>query len=274
MNSLTISIVTPSYNQGQFIENTIKSILSQEGDFYLDYIIMDGGSIDNSVEIIKKYDLLLKNKRWAIKCKGISYRWVSEKDNGQVDAINRGFAICKGDILNWINSDDRLVPNSLASVAEGVAINPKAGAWVGGCNLITCNGKVLMTVKPYGLTKDLLAAWGDRGHFIQPSCFFSRISWEKFGPLDETFSCAFDVDLFLKMISEYSFIGIDTLWTEATIHEDAKTQAQIPLLYAEISTIQARHGYEKLAIYYLVRLLKGEHKYTKLIDGEFKIVTF
>ena len=274
MKLLTFSIITPSYNQGQFIENTIKSVLSQEGDFFLDYIIMDGGSTDNSIEFIKKYDQLLKEGQWPVKCKGINYRWVSEKDNGQVDAINRGFAMSNGDVLDWINSDDRLTPNTLASVVEVVTKNPKAGAWVGGCNLITHDGKVLKTVKPYGLTKDLLAAWGDRGHFIQPSCFFSRTSWEKYGPLDETFSCAFDVDLYLKMISEFEFIGVNTLWTEATAHEDAKTQAQIPLLYAEISTIQARHGYEKLAIYYLVRLLKGEHKYTKLVDGEFKVVTF
>ena len=82
-------------NHGRFIEDTIKSVLNQEGDFYIDYIIMDGGSTDNSVEIIKKNEQLLKEGKWPIKCRGIEYRWASEKDRGQSDAINKGFRVAR-----------------------------------------------------------------------------------------------------------------------------------------------------------------------------------
>ncbi len=260
MKLLTFSIITPSYNHGQFIEATIKSILSQEGNFYIDYIIMDGGSKDNSVEIIKKYDQLLKEGKWPVKCKGISYRWESEKDNGQVDAINKGFTMCKGDILDWINSDDRLLPHSLASVVKEVANYPEAGAWVGACNLIDKKGKLYKTILPYGLTKDQMADWGVKGHFFQPSCFFSKKGWKKYGPLDDTFYCCFDVNFYLKMISEYKFIGTKSVWSEVVVHNEAKTYENIHLMRAERFVIQARHGYERLAISNIEKFLKEDIK--------------
>ena len=88
---MRFSIVTPSYNQGKYIEETIKSVISQEGDFSIDYVIADGGSTDNSVEIIKKYSKLLNDGRYPIKCNDIKFRWWSKKDRGQSDAINQGF---------------------------------------------------------------------------------------------------------------------------------------------------------------------------------------
>ena len=83
----TFTVVTPSYNQGEFIEDTIRSILSQKGDFYIEYIIKDGLSTDDSVDIIRKYDTLLSEKKYNVQCKGVSYHWESKKDNGQADAI-------------------------------------------------------------------------------------------------------------------------------------------------------------------------------------------
>src|SRR4030065_468365 len=109
-NKTLVSIVTPSYNQGKFIAETIESVLSQEGDFYIDYIIMDGGSADNSLEIINKYDQLLKKGRWSVKSRGIKYSFTSKKDKGQSDALKIGFSQAAGEILCWINSDDRLTP--------------------------------------------------------------------------------------------------------------------------------------------------------------------
>ena len=87
----TISIVTPSYNQGEYLEETIRSVISQEGDFYIDYLITDGGSTDNSVDIIKKYAEFVSEGSWEKNCLGIDLTWVSEKDAGQTDAINKGF---------------------------------------------------------------------------------------------------------------------------------------------------------------------------------------
>ena len=114
-----ISIVTPSYNQGKFIADTIESVISQEGDFYIDYIIMDGASRDNSIEVIQSYSEKLNRcpvvftqgnaefRKYG-NCKGVSYRWISEKDTGQSNAINKGYKIAVGSIFNWLNSDDKL----------------------------------------------------------------------------------------------------------------------------------------------------------------------
>jgi len=242
-----ITIVTPSYNQGQFIEKTIESVLSQEGNFFIEYIIMDGGSTDSSVEVIKKYDRLLKEEKWPVKCLGITYSWKSEKDKGQTDAINKGFAVSTGEVLNWINSDDRLVPGALSSLVEVMKKKPSVGAWVGSCDLVDEKGGKLKTVEPRGLTKDKLATWGVEGFFFQPSCFFSRKVWEECGPLDNGLHMAFDVDFFLKM-ADYGIFGVPVLWSEAIIHKDAKTTALKPQMRAEKYIVQARHGYEKLAI--------------------------
>lgn len=229
-----ISIITPSYNQADFLEATILSIHEQDYP-NLEHIVMDGGSTDGSVDIIKKYEDKL------------TY-WVSEKDAGQTDAINRGFAMCTGEIFNWINSDDRLKPGTLHSVAKQIQKNPKAGAWVGGCDRIGPKGEYINTVMSKSLKKDEMADWGVVGHFFQPACFFRKDAWDKYGPLDTRYSFAFDFDFFLKTVVEYEFVVVDEIWTEATIHEDAKTQAQIPQMKTEIYVIQIRHGYERLAM--------------------------
>src|SRR5210317_1218279 len=86
-----ISIVTPSYNQGEFLEETLVSVLSQEGDFFLDYLVIDGASTDGSQEIIRRYAELLEKDELPVRCRGIRFRWFSEPDEGQVDALMKGF---------------------------------------------------------------------------------------------------------------------------------------------------------------------------------------
>lgn len=130
------TIVTPSYNQGQFIEQTIQSVLSQVGNFSIDYIIADGGSTDNSVEIIKKYAELLKKNLYPIGCNGIDYRWWSRADGGQADALNQGFALTNGTILAWINSDDFYEAGAFQKVADAFRKEPSA-------DLIYGNGRAL-----------------------------------------------------------------------------------------------------------------------------------
>lgn len=134
MNSI-ISVVTPSFNQANFIADTIESILSQKGDFYIDYVIVDGASTDDSTKIIAEYEKLLKTncqtenfygqsfyipeKPFKFnRCKGISYRWISEKDKGHGDALNKGFSKTIGNIMCWLNSDDMYLDNALQAVNE------------------------------------------------------------------------------------------------------------------------------------------------------------
>lgn len=246
-----ITIVTPSYNQSQFLEKTILSILDQNYPA-LEYIIIDGGSTDGSVDIIRKYEKYL-------------HYWVSEKDNGQAHAINKGFAISTGDILNWINSDDRLKPDALNSLLELVRLYPDAGAWVGSCDTVDAEGRLLKTYIPKGLTRDQMANWGYTGHFFQPSCFIARTAWEKYGPLNEGIYTCFDYDLYLRISTEFEFRGVEAAWTEATIHKDAKTQMRIPLMRAEKCIVLVRHGYVDLAIQKIEKAEMNAMKWEKLM---------
>ncbi len=228
-----ISIVTPSYNQGQFLEKTIQSVLSQQYP-NLEYIIIDGGSTDTSVEIIKHYEGHL------------SY-WVSEPDNGQSSAINKGFCKATGGLLGWLNSDDYLLPGALATIATMYQENPTAGAFVGGGEYVDVKGKVLLCKEPAEVSLESLYDWLDIFHFMQPSCFFTREAWERAGGLDESVHIAMDVDLWLKIARHFSFKSTDTLLSRSMIHNNAKTTAY--RYHSEIDTVFtiARHGGEAQA---------------------------
>ncbi|MFX0196412.1 MAG: glycosyltransferase family 2 protein [Candidatus Hodarchaeota archaeon] len=244
MNELPlVSIVTPSYNQGQFIDETIRSVLLQ-GYPNLEYIIIDGGSTDGSVDIIRKY------------ADRLDY-WVSEKDSGPAQAINKGFARAEGKILAWLNSDDFLLPGAIGRIAEIHKNNPSAVAWVGGCYRINTTGRILSAVIPQGLNRDCLADWGNGGFFYQPSCFFTAQAWHKVGPLDENLHFVFDLDLWLRLSTMGIFASTAEIISAAIIHKDAKTQAHRLEMHAETIAVQVKHGYQKAAIKRLVLLLEG-----------------
>ncbi len=137
INYPKISIVPSSYNQGQFLEETVLSVLNQNYP-NLEHIIIDGGSTDNSVDIIKKYEDQL------------AY-WVSEKDKGQTHAINKGFKHSNGEILNWLNSDDLLAPGALHVIAEEFSKNPRVDFFFGDFTIIDKEGRVIFSRKspPY-----------------------------------------------------------------------------------------------------------------------------
>jgi glycosyltransferase involved in cell wall biosynthesis len=204
-----ISIVTPSFNQGAFIERTILSVLEQ-GYPNLEHIIIDGGSTDKTVEVIKKYE------------KNISY-WVSEKDNGQANAINKGFHKATGELLGWLNSDDRLEPGALHTVAEHSRRFPRAGVFVGHGRIVDIAGEEISYTKPGDLHFDGLCRWLAGGNFMQPSCFFRREAFLAAGPLDESIYMAFDLDLWLRLAKIVDFQHVDKLLSTALSHEKAKT---------------------------------------------------
>jgi glycosyltransferase involved in cell wall biosynthesis len=178
-----ISVVTPSYNQGQFLEDTILSVLGQNYS-NLEYIIIDGGSKDNSVEIIKKYE------------KKIAY-WVSEKDNGQAHAINKGFEKATGDILCWLNSDDVWMPNILSSVVAHLDIS-KAQILSGNCIHFE-QTSIGIETQGYDVIKfaeELELLEGD--YLIQPSTFWTSRAWNTVGELKVSMNFVFDWDWFIR----------------------------------------------------------------------------
>ena len=233
---LKISIVTPSYNQGRFIEETIRSVLLQ-GYPDFQYIIIDGGSVDGSVDIIKKY------------AKWLDY-WVSEPDRGQSHAINKGFKIASGDIYAWLNSDDYLLKDALRNVAVAYYAAPKAGAWVGGCLRVDMNGKVLWTSWPNRLEVDAVADWL-KNNYSQSACFFSKEAWQTCGPLEEDLYYAMDLDLWIKIAKTFSITKVGRLLSADHVHKGAKTQKDKARMYTEIFSVQIRHGYERFAMEYI-----------------------
>jgi len=203
-----ISIVTPSFNQGQFIEETIRSVLLQ-GYPNLEYIIIDGGSNDESIEIIKKYE------PW------IDY-WVSEKDYGQVDAINKGFNIASGELAGWINSDDIYYPNALTTVAKYWMDSGKKDALITGTKLKgDINLKKVTRINQFPLSLDHLV---ERNILEQPSTFFPLSLYKFLGGLDPRYHMSLDYDLWLRMTKQGAkliYTGSDLAITR--IHPLTKT---------------------------------------------------
>jgi GT2 family glycosyltransferase len=228
-----ITIVTPSFNQGHFLEQTIRSVLLQ-GYPNLEYIVIDGGSSDASVEIIRNYEPWLA-------------RWVSEKDQGQSHAINKGLMGASGPLSGWLNSDDLLLPGALHHLGVLYAANAQAVAWVGGCCRIDVHGNVLSVVHPGQLSPTAIARWRQPDLFYQPSCFFSSEAFGAVGGLDQNIHYALDLDLWLRLRQRGAFATTPQILSAATIHGDAKTQAQRNAMHAETIAVQIRHGFREAA---------------------------
>ncbi len=230
-----ISIVTPSYNQGPYLEKTIRSVLDQRYPA-LEYMIVDGGSTDESVAIIRKYESDLKF-------------WVSEPDRGQSHAINKGLARATGDLFIWLNSDDFYMPDGLWKIADLFLKNPRAGAIVGSGQIVDSAGKVIYYKEPPDeVTIEALYDWIDRGHFMQPSSAFSRNAWEECGPLDEEVHIAFDLDFWLRIAEKkFPFVVTKELISSALSHQGAKTTAFQDLMKVDISLVILKHGGEQAA---------------------------
>lgn len=228
-----ISIVTPSYNQGQFLEETIRSVLLQ-GYPNLEYLIMDGGSSDNSIEIIKKYE------DW------LTY-WVSEKDNGQSDAIRRGFDKATGEIIGWLNSDDYLLPGALMRTGRSFAQNASLELTVGGGLVISSGGELIR--KYYMFPQDFRSLLVGGQFFMQMSSFWRRDAYEAVGGLDTSLKFCFDYDLFLRLAHRRPPEGIDAMLAAFRIHDHSKT-ATIweSVALPEIAKVRDRYGFSSIPV--------------------------
>jgi glycosyltransferase involved in cell wall biosynthesis len=220
---MIFSIVTPSYNQAPYLAETIESVIGQAGDFQIDYIIVDGGSTDGSVDIIRRYAALLKHKRWEKKCLGINFRWLSEKDRGQADALMKGFRLADGEVLAWLNSDDAYLPGALAKIAEAFARNPEAAIAYGKAYYTDPAGEIVgqYPTGPFDLRR--LATF----NFIcQPSTFFRKDSFAEVGGLDVDLNYVMDYDLWIRMAKRFRFVDLQEFLATYRLHEESKTVSE------------------------------------------------
>lgn len=206
-----ISIIVPSFNQGQYIEQTILSIISQNYD-NIDLIIIDGGSSDNTVNILQKYN------------SNISY-WISEPDSGQADAINKGLSRASGEIFNWINSDDYLEPGSLQKIGTYFLDNPDKQVLCGFTRCFFDFDNSTSHVYRMGI-KSSPTATILNVEMNQPGTFYRTSIVKYLGGLNKSLRYVFDNELWFRYLTKYGLgkIGLtDSLFTNFRLHKDSKT---------------------------------------------------
>jgi glycosyltransferase involved in cell wall biosynthesis len=220
-----VTIVTPSFNQGAFIRQTIESVLAQDYQ-PLEYIVMDGGSTDETASVVEPYrDRLL---------------WVSEKDRGQAHAINKGFASARGEILAWLNSDDVLLPGAVSRAVRGFAEAPRTGAVYGEGHLMDRTGKVtgrFPATERFNLWR--LTYLSD--YILQQSTFFRRDAVEAVGGLDESLHYALDWDLLIRLGKRFGLHYLPTDLGVLREYSEAKTFSGGDRRIREIRDVLQRH---------------------------------
>jgi len=240
-----VSIITPSFNQARYIEATIRSVLSQDYP-NIEYIIVDGGSTDETVEIIKKYTLdsgsLLPNiRQLAVGLQGRSIAWwVSEQDQGQTDAINKGFGRATGQILAWLNSDDTYEPGAISAAVKYLQEHPEVGMVYGDCNFINEDGSVIGKFGAAQTDQRLLRQ--GYAHIPQQTMFFRADLWKQVGPLDPSFYFAMDYDLWTRLSARTQLKYVPQTWANFRLHTTGKTIAADDRCWPEMIRVHYRDG--------------------------------
>jgi glycosyltransferase involved in cell wall biosynthesis len=225
-SSLKITVVTASYQQANFLEETIRSVLLQ-GYPNLEYIIVDGGSTDGSVDIIRKYE---KHLAW----------WVSEKDRGAADAIAKGLRQASGTVLAWLNSDDVYRPGALRTVSDAFQSGNSPDVVYGNTYWIDKTGKVLAEKRQTPFSKFGYLYGG--ADLQQPATFWTRAAYEKAGGLDPSFRAAFDTDLFFRLVQTGArFQHIPEFLAGFRVHPGQISDSLLETCRQELNALRSRH---------------------------------
>lgn len=223
-----ISIVVPSFNQGNFLNETLTSIFAQNYP-HLEVVVIDGGSTDNSVEVIKSWE------------QSLSY-WHSERDNGQSNAINQGMRHCSGEIVAWLNSDDFYWKDSLWTVGRAYRQYPDHGLYVGNGFRYKESGKLYKSFCPHHVAFNRQALTYGLDYILQPSTFFLRQAWEAVGGLNEELHYAMDWDILIRISQRYPVVTINEFLSVSREHDETKTNTGKLRRIAEIFEMIQRHS--------------------------------
>ena len=237
-----ITIITPSFNQAAFIERTIGSVLSQ-GYPDLEYIVVDGGSTDGTTEILKRCE------------KGL--RWVSEKDRGQTDAINKGIRMATGDIIAYLNSDDVYEKDTLKKVAEYFTAHPEARWATGRCRIIDANDReargLITAYKNFLLSRYSYNILLVTNFISQPATFLKKEVFEEFGLFDEKEHRVMDYEFWLRVGKKYPPGIIKDCLASFRVHYESKTTSAFRKTFREELDVARKYSDSRLinALHYL-----------------------
>jgi len=231
---MKISIITPSYNRSCYLDETIESVLSQEGDFEIEYIIQDGGSGQDVLDILREWDRKVKSKEFLPKCNNIDFKYFVEKDEGMYDAVNKGFARASGEIMSWLNSDDFYIPhafNTLVRVFEKF----KDVDWVTGMQTLYNQYGGIIQVN-YSNTPAYSREFIKRGYYDrrfmkydfswiqQETTFWRRSLWEKAGgKIKDGYKLAGDFALWKEFAQHTDLVHVYSVFAGIRKHNDQKT---------------------------------------------------
>jgi len=235
-----VTVVTPSFNQGQFIEETILSVLNQDYP-KIEYLVIDGGSTDNTLEVLRKYEDRV--------------RWISEFDSGQSHAINKGFRMARGEILCWLNSDDIYEPGAIRAAVEYLVAHPDTMLVYGEGNLISPKGDFLQRF-PYTRPFDLWALVYLIDFILQPTTFFRRTVIEEVGFLNENLHWCMDLEYWLRIGSRFKLVYVPHLMASARLYTDTKTSTGGAKRLKEIFFVLRKYGHQSFFLTF-VRYVGG-----------------
>jgi glycosyltransferase involved in cell wall biosynthesis len=235
-----VSVVTPSLNQGRFIEATIRSVAEQDYP-RVEHIVIDGGSTDGTVDVLQRYGHL---------------RWISEADGGQSEALNKGFAMAEGEILGWLNADDVYLPGAIAASAQALRDTGCALVYGGWIQLDEA-GNLIREISP--MPWDYRLQLEVRNGVSQPGTLFTRNAFESVGRIDASYRYAMDYELWLRLGARYDVRCIERPLAGFRVHSTSKSVAEAEGFRAETWRAARSHGARLRSPLFLDYYLPAEH---------------
>lgn len=222
----TVSIVTPSFNQGRFLAAAIDSVLAQDYPF-IEYCVVDAGSSDETIEVLRAY--------------GDRIRWISERDAGQADGIDKGIRSTTGEIIAWLNADDLYLPGAVTTAVAALAQDASAPGVYGNAEFVDAEGRVIgpcAQVEPFDLERLITVL----DFIVQPATFFTRAAYEAAGGLDRSLHYCLDYDLWIRLGRKAPLRYVEQTLAQVRLHAETKTASGgLPRLL-EIERMIRRHG--------------------------------